>query len=65
MAATRLGIKIIVVLKNQDDSWGSPSAFGDVNKKKKEKPVTSVLMKVLAITCFWFRILLTLFLGRG
>ena len=38
-AATRLGVKVIVVLKSDDGSWGSPSAFGNVNKKKKEMPV--------------------------
>eukprot|EP00435_Cladocopium_sp_Y103_P028297 s1481_g7.t1 len=36
-AATRLGIKIIVVLKQPDQSWGMPVAFG--TSKKKESPV--------------------------
>ena len=36
-AATRLGVKIIVVLKQPDQSWGMPVAFG--NCKKKEQPV--------------------------
>ena len=36
-AATRLGIKIIVVLKQEDQSWGLPMAFGST--KKKEHPI--------------------------
>eukprot|EP00434_Breviolum_minutum_P046431 symbB.v1.2.041996.t1/scaffold9000.1/size4460/1 len=36
-AATRLGIKVIVVLKQADQSWGMPVAFG--SSKKKEQPV--------------------------
>ena len=36
-AATRLGIKIIVVLKQKDGSWGLPMAFGVT--RKKENPI--------------------------
>lgn len=36
-AATRLGVKIIVVIKQPDGSWGLPMAFGST--KKKEIPI--------------------------